>query len=328
MQEFTGRDYVKIDIANQYGLDRLTWYERIHWVDDNRPQLSTMTSQSKNELAFDKGIRALDAGDRQIPTNHIMGMDATASGVQMMAAMSGCRSSAETVNLINTGNREDLYQNVAEEMSEHLGMTVTRDTVKKPVMTFFYGSLATPKRVFGEGDGLQAFYKAMQSKLPGPYELMTMFQQYWDPTATSYQWAMPDGHVCHVPVSSTEEKGLEIDEADHLRFTYRADVVQPQPAGRALAANIVHSVDAWVCRQMVTKAKALGFRIAPIHDCFYAHPNNMNDVRQMYRECLAAVADMNLVTAILTQIHGMKVPYSKISSGLSKDIMLSEYALS
>ena len=157
---------------------------------------------------------------------------------------------------------------------------------------------------------------------------MKLFQSFWDPTATKYTWAMPDGHVVHIPVMIKEDKGLEIDEADHLRFTYRAEVVAPRNEGRSLAANIVHSVDAWVAREMIKKASLNGVYLAPIHDCFYAHPNHMNMVRQWYRECVARVADMNLVESILSQISGRRQTYHKLSNDLSKDILQSEYALS
>ena len=328
MQEFTGTEYVMIDIANQFGLDRLRWTDRIHWVRDNHPDLDNLTDQAKHPIPFGKALRALANAKAGKPSNHIMGLDATASGIQLMAAMSGCISSARTVNLLDTGNREDIYSRVAAKMSQFLKKEITRDIVKKPVMTFFYGSRAVPKAAFGDNKGYAAFISTLADLLKGPYQLMELFQSFWNPTAIKYTWAMPDGHVVHIPITTKEDKGLEIDEAEHLRFTYRAEVIKPQPEGRALAANIVHSVDAWVCREMTKKAKALGFYLAPIHDCFYAHPNNMNDVRQIYRELLAEVARQNLVTAILSQIGNRRIAYNKLAPALDEHILQSEYALS
>ncbi len=332
MQTFTGIQYIKIDLANQFGLDRLNWDDRIWWVDDHRPDLDRLRDSAKHKVAFGKAMEALTRAEQGIPINHVMNLDATASGLQAMSAMSGCRDTAEAVNLVDTGNRECVYGSASKTMSSLLGIDVDRDTIKKPLMTFFYGSMAVPKQIFGEGEGLTAFFDALKKQLPGPFELMQLFQSFWDPTATKYMWAMPDGHVVHVPVSAKEERGLEIDGAGeggkNLRFQYRAEVVAPQAQGRSLAANIVHSVDGWMCRQMVIRAKEEGFYLAPIHDCFYAHPNYMNEVRQLYRDVLAEVADMNLVSAILSQIAGRKVSYAPIGVSLRSEIMQSEYALS
>jgi len=325
MQEFTGTDYVKIDLANQFGLDRLRWQDRIHWVNNNIFDLPSLANTAKNKLAFTKALRAFRSKATGQPTNHIMGLDATASGIQIMSCMSGCRTSAKAVNLVNTGEREDVYLAVANMMVKQTGLEITRNIVKDPVMTFFYGSQAVPKRVFG--DKTDQFFNAMKQALPGPYELMSLFQSFWDPGTSNYQWAMPDGHVVHIPVTIKEDKGLEIDEANHMRFTYRAEVVKAQLQGRSLAANIVHSVDGWICREMSKKAEALGFYLAPIHDCFYAHPNHMNKVRQMYRECLAAITEQNLVEAILSQIARRQVVYPK-KGDITLDVLNSEYALS
>jgi DNA-directed RNA polymerase len=328
MQTFSGIDYIRIDVANQFGLDRLSWDDRLHWVNNNRPDLPRLSAQAEVPIAYDKAVRALICAETDVPTNHIMGLDATASGIQIMAALSGCELSAKAVNLIDTGKREDVYDTVRQPMSERVGQDIPRKKIKKPIMTFFYGSTRVPTQVFPVEEDLSAFYETMRAMLPGPYELMGVIQSHWDPCATEYSWAMPDGHVVHIPVTQKVDKGLELDEADHLRFTYRANVKKPQEEGRALAANLVHSIDGWVCREMVKGACEQGFYLATIHDCFYAHPNHMDQVRQLYRECLARVADMNMVTAILSQIKGSIVPYNKLSEGLSEKILFSEYALS
>ena len=328
MQTFSGIDYIRIDVANQFGLDRLSWDDRLHWVNNNRPDLTRLSAQAEVPVAYDKAVRALVCAETDVPTNHIVGLDATASGIQIMAAMSGCESAARTVNLIDTGKREDIYDAIRQPMSALVGREIPRKRIKKPIMTFFYGSEKVPQDVFPDEEDLSAFYNTLKTMLPGPYELMGLIQSHWDPYATEYTWAMPDGHVVHIPVTEKVDKGIELDEADHLRFTYRANVKQPKDEGRALAANLVHSVDGWVCREMVKGACEQGFYLATIHDCFYAHPNHLDQVRQLYRECLARVADMNMVTAILSQVKGTIVPYHKRAEGLSEKILFSEYALS
>lgn len=329
MDTFTGIEYVKIDIANQFGLDRLKWRDRIHWVNNNRPDLKELVENSEKPLLFEKAFRALEAAEQGIKFRFNMGLDATASGIQMMAAMSGCKKTAACVNLIDTGKREDIYADVAEEMSDNLGMKVERKTVKKPIMTFFYGSKAQPKSIFGEGEALMAFYAALRSRMPGAVELMKLFQSFWNSKATAYEWAMPDGHVVYWPVMEAVDKGIEIDEAHHLRFTFRSKQPRAQFRGLSLAANLTHSVDGYVCREMIRRSQAQGFHMAPIHDCFYAHPNDMNHVRQNYVEIMAEIAEMDMVTNILAQIApARKIHFSKQSSDLATEIRNANYALS
>lgn len=329
MQHFTGYEYLLIDIANCFGHDKLTWNERIDWSQTEDSKLEKLDKEAQSPYLFRKAVRALRKAQQGLSINHIMGLDATASGIQLMAAMSGCESSARATNLINTSKREDVYSNVAKNMSEILGKEVPRADLKKPIMTYFYGSKAQPRRVLGEGKALQAFHKTMEKVLAGPYQLMQLFQKSWDPSAAYYHWFMPDGHNVYIPVCQTVDRRLEIDEADHLRCTYRCTEVRPQNKGLALAANITHSVDAYVCRQLVIRCKKVGVSVAPIHDCFYAHPNHMNVVRETYLELMLELDASKIVTGIMKQILGnYSFYYSKIKPSIGHLMKNSEYALS
>jgi DNA-directed RNA polymerase len=325
MQELTPLEYLQIDVANCFGLDKETWNNRLEWVKDNNSVLEVLSDTAESPILFRKAVRALRKVEDGYPTNHIMGLDATSSGPQFMAAMSGCIHSAEAVNLVNTGKREDLYNYVSSTMSSLVGRMIPRWEIKHPVMTFFYGSVAAPRAVFGEA--VDSFFEAMHKGMPGPTSLMELFQAHWNPTATEYRWVMPDGHHVVIPVTDVEQKGMEIDELDHFRYTYRTRVVKPREDGRALAANIVHSVDAWVCRQMVRRAARQGFQLAPIHDCFFTSPKYMQRVRENYRDLLIEVAERNLVSDILGQITQSNYSYSKIAN-IVKPMQGMDYHLS
>jgi len=328
MQQFTGTQYLKIDVANCYGWDKLTWQHRLDWVDACDATLEQRGADADSPILYRKAVRALRLVQRGEPTNHIMGLDATASGLQIMGALSGCITTAEAVNLINTGLREDVYDAIASHMNTLPGISVSRAAIKTPVMTVFYGSTEQPKSVFGEGPELTAFYQALKEKLTGAFQLMTILQSSWRPDVEYHTWTLPDGHVARVPVTQTIEKTLEIDELNHMRFTYRANILCSKPQGRALAANIIHSIDGWIVRMMVRAAEKQGFWMAPIHDCFYASPNNMDKVRANYLTIMAWIAKSNLIETILSEIAGTFVPYTKHSTNLSSYIANAEYALS
>jgi hypothetical protein len=95
-----------------------------------------------------------------------------------------------------------------------------------------------------------------------------------------------------------------------------------------LAANIVHSLDGWIVRQMVQAAHKQGFWMAPIHDCFYASPNNMDKVRRNYLTIMQWLADNSQVSSILSDITNRKMIYTPKSTTLSTLIKDADYALS
>jgi hypothetical protein len=69
------------------------------------------------------------------------------------------------------------------------------------------------------------------------------------------------------------------------------------------------------------------FPLLTIHDCFAAHPNNLNQVRKHYRTILTELADSTLIDKILSEIHGRRMQGPQLSVGLSSYIKNSAYGL-
>lgn len=234
-----------------------------------------------------------------------------------MACITGCEVTGAAVNLVDTGNRQDVYQSVATKMG------VSRDLVKSPLMTHYYGSVANPRNALGSK--LPSFYEALAGLLPGAEDCMEFLQSLWNPTKSEYVWVMPDKHTVRFKVFEMEDKKIEIDELDHATFTYRTQVNKPKREGLAMAANVVHSIDSWVCREMVRRCK---FPMLPIHDAFFSHPNDMNHVRRIYTEVLSDVCQSNVLEDVARQIVGTRIAVPKRVSNLNKLVLQSEYALS
>lgn len=314
-------DNLKIAIANHAGYDRLTWQERIDWFDNQQDEFDT--DKFDEPVLGRKALRAFQDTLDGKATGYWMSMDATASGLQIMAVLSGCKKSAMVCNLVNTGDREDVYQMVADMMNMELDPVdqVTRADVKKPLMTKLYNSEATPKAHFNDNQ-LKAFNKALDGLVPGAMDVMKTINACWDNTKLANSWTLPDGHVAHCKVEEMVDVNVSVAG---MTFPYRYLKQQPSDNFRSLCPNVIHSIDGYVAREMIRRSD---FEMAHIHDCFVFHPNYREQACQLYREILADIADMDLLASILTEITGKPVTIQKDSANLSSDILASEYALS
>jgi DNA-directed RNA polymerase len=331
MDKFTGIEYIKIAVANAYGKDKELWKERIAWFDLYTPsELELLITYADEPLLMQKGLNAYSDALQGIPTGYIMGLDATTSGIQVMGALIGCIETMENTNLVNQKVRRDLYTKIVDIMNQSIEPPVTRAMVKDPVMHHYYGGMKTAKRVFKKDvPTLEAFYNALSTGLTGAEEVMVDIQSCWQPNALVHQWTLPDGHVARVKVLNKVDKKIEIDELDHATFTHRAIINEAMDLGLSLCANVTHSFDGYIVREMTRRAIAQGFEILHIHDSFWASPNHMNEVRQNYVNILAELHESNALEPILAEITNE--PYSKYqqySNKLGDVIRESNYALS
>ena len=129
VQEFTGREYLQIDIANQYGLDKCTWDERLDWFQQRTSSLEQHIDDAEHPVLYRKAVKAWREHEQGKAVTHTMGLDATASGLQVYAAITGCRRTAEAVNVVSTGRREDVYTHMTDSMNQQ-GASVTRSLLK------------------------------------------------------------------------------------------------------------------------------------------------------------------------------------------------------
>lgn len=135
MQTFTGKQYLKIDIANNYGLDKLTWYERIRWFDQHELLLDDLIPTAKEPALFYAGVKAYREVEAGLPIGYMISLDATSSGLQLLAALTGDNLAAQLCNVINTGTREDAYNLVYGHMLQRIGDTskISRDDTKQAI---------------------------------------------------------------------------------------------------------------------------------------------------------------------------------------------------
>lgn len=250
---YTGFQYLLIDLANAFGLDKEIFEVRIQWGMDHLTCLETMGLKAETPALYHKALLAVRKAQQGLATGHLVGVDGACSGMQVMSVLTGCISGATATGMVNPDKRGDAYTEVTDAMRKLLGglVAVKRKDAKQAVMTVLYGSKAEPKKLFGEGtDELNAFYKAVHQVAPGAWMLLQDLLESWQPYALSHEWKLPDGFDAKVKVMSKREVRIEVDELDHATFTYEFFENEGTERGLSNAANVVHSVDAYVLRCM------------------------------------------------------------------------------
>lgn len=250
MTPFTPIQYLQIDIANAYGLDKQSWTDRIEWVCDHEDTLEEYTKHAEEPAQFMAGVMAYRKAQKGEAIGYLCGLDATASGLQLLSILAGCEKSASICNVINTGQREDAYTRLYQEVCAKLGTTqsVVRKAVKAALMTHLYGSKLEPIKAFGEDTPeLKAFYQSIDELLPGANTLNYDLISLWQANAYSHNWILPDGYEVVVKVEDTITHQVQF-----LGETYECNetVNQPKEKGLAMGANIVHSIDGMIVREM------------------------------------------------------------------------------
>jgi hypothetical protein len=250
---YTGWQYLLIDAATHYGLDKLTFEDRISWAEDNLVQLENLSVSAETAPLYMKAVLAIRKAQAGLPSGHLVGVDGCCSGIQVMSVLTGCHAGAEATGLVNPEVRADAYSACTEAMQVILGnsLAVSRKDAKSALMTSFYGSKAQPKIIFGEETKeLSAFYEAAKAIAPGAWELLQDLLASWQPYALQHAWVLPDGFDARIKVMTKKEARIEVDELDHATFTYEFYENQGQKAGLSNAANLTHSVDAYILRSM------------------------------------------------------------------------------
>ena len=253
MDYYTGFEYLLIDACNQWGGDKLLFGERIQWTKDNMEVLETKVQEADTPALYLKAVQAIRKAQQGIPTGHLVGMDAICSGIQLMSVLTGCHVGAAATGLVHPNVRSDAYTACTNTMRTVLGdgFDISRDDAKSALMKSFYGSTKVPKVLFGEDTiELDAFYKAAEATAPGAWILLQELLGSWQPWATKHEWQMPDGFNVVCKVMENTEIRVEVDELDHASFTYAWEENKGSKTGLSLAANVTHSVDAYVARTL------------------------------------------------------------------------------
>lgn len=252
MQKFTGMQYLQIDIANKFGLDKQDWNVRLDWFNQNQEKLLSLVPQAKEPALFYAGVQAWNQANQGLPIGYPISLDACSSGLQLLACLTGDDKAAKLCGVIDTGHREDAYSVIYNEMVNSIGESakISRDDCKDAIMTSLYGSTAVPKQVFGEGKLLQVFVDTMSNVAPAAWGLNQVFLDIWDSTVLSHDWILPDNFHVHVNVMGTVKEKVQFFNKPYEVVT---KVNMPKEKGRSLGANVTHSIDGFLVRELTRR---------------------------------------------------------------------------
>lgn len=311
-----------IGIAEALGHDKKSWTERhnlaLDYINNHtkivNDELEIEYPQDCSKILLTKYVEAYYDAIAGLDVHTPVALDCTASGLQCLAVLTGCESTAKTVNIVNTGNREDVYTWMIESMNAQLDPENQiigkdgRDRAKQALMTYWYGSEAVPASMLNKYQ-LEAFMNTLGDVFTGPFMFMEAASKAWV-DKEEYVWTLPDGHTAVVRVTDKQVSEITLEGATKP-FEYEEMVVMPNGNKTHIYANIVHSVDAYVARELVKRCE---FQVATIHDSFWTLPSNLPAMKQHFKDIMQEIADSNLLSDILSQIADRTIKFKKLGN--------------
>ena len=164
-----GATWLKIHLANCYGVDKVSYADRIMWTETNSDAILACAKDPLTQLFWteaDKGGKAwqflaaalayrgyIEQGEGYV-CNLPIGLDGSCNGLQHLSAMLLDPYGAKNTNLVDAEKPSDIYQIVADGVASEVHEDaknghesakiwegkVTRSVVKRNVMTVSYGA--------------------------------------------------------------------------------------------------------------------------------------------------------------------------------------------
>ena len=265
MDKFTGLEYLKIDIANNFGKDKLNYIDRIEWFNTElAPRIKANSSiqdlmleaeyAEEPELAF-AGLQAYVKYLNREPSGYQISFDSTSSGIQIMSALTTDPSGMILTNLTYPEQRLDAYTEIYNIFLEwnkqypNQEISISRENIKSAIMVMMYGGsssimgkLNNDRRVF------DVLMEVCSTTISGAYNLRKALLNCISDTATEYSWFTPDGFNVITPITALYEEQRETSIGT-IYVKYKDKGTDKFYKGNA--ANIVHSLDATLMREVI-----------------------------------------------------------------------------
>jgi len=312
--------WLAFSVATTAGMDKDTMEDRQKWVKDNQWLIEAVATDPIGNLSTWEGVdepwQFLAACDEYYHTCIVcdrnyttlpVAVDATCSGLQILAGLARDASTAKLVNVVPGDKPQDAYKVIAEEAKPSIPDSVKpycdRKMTKRTVMTIPYNAKPYSNRgyirealkdkgVEVDKDDLTATVKAVRDAMnvivPGPMRVMKWIEaevsNAIDRGLKELTWVTPSGFVVTQKLMKKQIQRIELQLLGNCNIfiaTGDKNEVDKSHHKNATAPNLIHSLDA-----SLLHLSALRFHapISLIHDSVLCRATDMSVLSTIVRE--------------------------------------------
>ena len=337
--------WIRFQVATTYGLDKSTMEDRQDWVLHNHDLITRVATDPIGNLSdwesADEPWQFLGSAHEYYHTcilcdkNYTslpIAVDATCSGLQILAGLARDKSTAQLVNVCPSDKPQDAYAVVAStatpECPSSIRNYMDRKVVKRVVMTVPYNAKPYSNRgyirdalkekgVELEKEDLTATVKAVREAMnvivPGPMKVMKWIEKEVssaiDRGVKELQWSTPSGFVVTQRLMKPEVETIELQLLGRCKVkvaTTDSDKVDKSHHKNATAPNLIHSLDASLLHLSAIRFNA---PIALIHDSVLCRATDMTILSALVRETyMHLFAEQDYLTSWANQIGAETEP--------------------
>ena len=315
-----GMEWIQFQLATTYGLDKATMQERLDWIDkvENRQLVERVWRDPIGNIAdwenADEPWLFLAACNEwyELYHNHRdethlpVAVDATCSGLQILAGLAKDASTARMVNVIGSNKPQDAYATIAsrsvEAIPDRLKPYWDRKVTKRCVMTIPYNAKPFSNRSYirdafkekgveVDKDELtqcvNAVRSAMNVVVPGAMSVMkwieTEIARAIRAGADEIKWTTPSGFNVKQRLMKTKSTVIKTQLMGRceVHVSGAETGVDLKHHKNATAPNLIHSLDASLLHMAVMNFHA---PIALIHDSVLCRATDMCKLSTLVRD--------------------------------------------
>ena len=337
--------WLRFQVATTYGLDKETLDDRLNWTYENEWLIGRIATDPIGNIheweeaeepwqflaACDEFYHCVMKKDR-LSTGLMVAIDATCSGLQILAGLAKDKNTAKLVNVLPSDKPQDAYKVVAETSKPHVPNKIQpywdRKEVKRTVMTIPYNAKPFSNRSYIR-DALKekgieidkeeltqtvsAVRGAMNQVVPGPMRVMKWIEDEVTKAikrgASKLSWTTPSGFIVNQRIMKKEVKIMELQLLGRCRLHVATDDTIEVDKARhkaATAPNLIHSLDASLLCLSTLRFNA---PITLIHDSVLCRATDMSYLSTIVREVyMSMFAKHDYLTDFALQIGAETEP--------------------